>query len=457
MGISLRTNSPSLGANRVLKKNSKKGNKALEKLASGYTINRSADDASGLGISEKMRAQITALDTYSDNSENGISLIQTAEGYLGEVHDMLDRMYELCVRAGNGIFENNERKMIQEEIDNLTEEIDRISDTANFNQRLLFKGDTVVEVKEMPPKIAGSLPKWLSFDSLTAAAGTLASTYEVPSGSVDANGNPIMNKHCASIIDCSGFNPSDINSSVGTGFYTTCCTCNAYYSFKFTDEKTSSAETSGRHYIYNIGIGDAKSADDIYDAIINATSNGNPNHHYTRIRKTDDGKLMFYDERDGVKPNKRAEEGLFGIGVAENADEGGYVIPDDIVINSELNKPGKIVISLQEVSTFSLGIAGVSVTSTDSSMESADKFKKAINKVSITRAILGAQQNRLEYTINDLNNASENVSAAKSRIKDTDMAKMMTEYMMQNVLKQSAQAMLAQANTKPQDVLSLLQ
>lgn len=455
MGISVRTNNNSLRATRVLKNNSGKGDKTLEKLATGYTINRAADDASGLAVSEKMRAQITALDTYSDNSENGISLIQTAEGYLGEIHDMLDRMYELCIRAGNGIFEDNERAMIQEEIDNLNNEIDRISDTANFNRLPLFKGDTYIAAKVMPPKISGSLPGWVTFDAKTTASGTLAETYEIPG--VDANGNPIINKHSASIVDFSSFSPSDISNSVGKGFYTTCCTCDAYYSFKFTDQQSSSVERSGRHYIYSIGIGNAQSAEDIYDAIISATSNGNPNNHYTRIRKTDDGKLMFYDERSGVKPNKAAEEGLFDIGIATNADIAERFIPGNIIINSESGKAGKIVISLQEISADSLGTSGISVTQADSSMKSAAKCKDAINIVSLTRAVLGAQQNRLEYTINDLDNASENLSAAKSRIKDTDIAKMMTEYTKYNVLNQSAQAMLAQANTKPQDILSLLQ
>lgn len=454
MRISVRTNSNSLRAGRVLKNNSKKGDKALEKLALGYKINSAADDASGLAISEKMRAQITALDTYSDNSENGISLVQTAEGYLGEVHDMLDRMYELCIRAGNGIFEDNEREMIQEEIDNLNNEIDRISDTANFNRLPLFKGDTYVAAKKLPPKITGTIPNWVQFDTNTSSSGTLAGTYNI--SGFDASGNAVTTQHSASYVDFSGFTPADISSSVGKGFYTTCCTCDAHYSFKFTDQTSSSFERSGRHYIYNIGIGNAQNADDIYNEIISATNNGNPNNHYTQIKK-DGGKLVFYDERAGVKPNKQAQQGLFDMGIAENADEDAYTITDDIIINSELGKPGKIAITLPEISTKSLETAGIIVTQADSSMKGAEKCKDAINKVSLARAVLGAQQNRLEYTIDNLDNTSENLSAAKSRIKDTDMAKMMTEYTKYNVLNQSAQAMLAQANTKPQDILNLLQ
>ncbi|MGN0614442.1 MAG: flagellin [Porcipelethomonas sp.] len=446
MGISIRTNSSANKSCLNLKRNSKKNSSVLEKLASGYKINRAADDASGLGITEKMRAQITALDTYYDNSENGISLIQTAEGAMAEISDMLQRGVELSERAANGIFTDTEREIIQTEIDELCSEIDRVSDTANFNHLLLLKGKTGVSraVEKSPPKIVGGLPSWATIDTLSAASGTLGDKY------VDSTGT-----HWAAYLDFSAFNPADIQASVNTGFYTTCCTCDNHYSIRFTADTTSSVEQSGRHYIYNVGIGNAKTADDVYDAIISAT-NGQPNNHYTKITK-DNGKLVIYDYRTYVNPSKSSSRGLFGEGVAIDGELTPISIPPCISINAGEDRPGKILIGLPDISSNVLGVSTASVLTTDDAADAMQSFRDAIDYVSLNRANLGAYQNRLEHTIEDLSTASENVSAAKSRIKDTDMAKMMMEYTQNNVLIQAAQAMLAQANTQPQSVLQLIQ
>lgn len=455
MGLVVRTNNSANNACRNLKNNQRDNTNMLEKLASGYQINRAADDASGLAISEKMWAQITALETYDDNCENGISLIQTAEGYMEEVHNMLQRCVELSGRAANGILTDKERVMIQEEVDQIGSEIDRISDTANFNGLLLLHGKIGVDVaaKQNPPTIVGDAPTWAQFDSATAANGTLAATYQNPNYT-DSNGN--LYTFSAAVIDFSSFTASDIPASDGKGFYTTCCTCDAHYSFKFTNSTTSSIERSDRHFIYNIGIADATSADDIYDKIIDITRGGNPNNHYTEIVK-ENGKLIFYDNRPGQTPSKSNGRGLFDAGIAVSADTPGLNFATGVAINAGVQKPGKIYINLEEVSTYSLGIAGANVLNSENAAEAMNTYRTAIDQLSIKRANLGAKQNRLEYTIENIENAAENVSAAKSRIKDTDMAKMMMEYTKTNVLTQSAQAMLAQANTQPQNVLSLLQ
>ncbi len=461
MGIVVRTNLSALNSCRNLNKNKKNSSTALEKLASGYAINRAADDASGLGITEKMRAQITALDTYDDNAEDGISLIQTAEGAMEEIHSMLNRCVELSERAANGIFTQKERIMIQEEVDQLESEIDRISDTANFNKLLLLKGKTGLtkDSFQRPPEIKSDLPIWAVVDGSALYTGSLSDQY--------TDGTKILS---AAYLDFSSFTPDDIPDSFDKGFYTTCCTCDSHYSFRFTDSINNSVERSGRHLIYNIGIKNAKNGDDIYQKIIEATrqhatdNKGQPNNHYTELQIYTDPndpskkQLVISDNRDGVVPDTNEGWGVFGAGYAVDNDfHDNRQFSDSITINVGEDRVGKININLPEISSVSLGISGLSVLDMDMAVDSMDKFRKAIDYVSLNRANLGACQNRLEHTIEDLKITSENLSAAKSRIKDTDMSKEMMIYTQENILSQAAQAMLAQANTQPQSVLSLLQ
>lgn len=450
MGMSVRTNTSAINTKRNLNKTNRKLSKSIEKLASGFQINRSADDASGLAISEKMRAQITSLDTYVDNAENGISLIQTAEGAMDEIGSMLQRGVELSERAANGIFTDSERKMIQSEINQLQSEIDRISDTTKFNDIYILKGNSVTtDGKYIPPRIEGDLPSWAAVDSASLGSNSLAHTY------VDSNGD----KHSATILDFSSFSPSDINSSVDKGFYTTCCTCSNHYSIKFTNDASSSVSKSGNHYIYNVSLANAQTADDIYNEIINVTG-GQPNSHYTNFEIINDGgtnKLMLYDNRKDVKPSAASGYGVFGAGVAYDAKDTSTTLTPGVSINVGFNKPGKIYIPLPDVSVASLELSSVSVLNTESAANSMSTFRKAINTLSSKRADMGAFQNRLEYTINNLSVTSENMSSSKSRIKDTDMAKEMMKYTQQNIILQSAQSFLSQANSKTQNVLQLLQ
>lgn len=448
MGLAIRTNASALNAFGNLKKNDKNSTLSLEKLASGYKINRSADDASGLAISEKMRQQITALETYSDNAENGINLIQTAEGYMAEVGDILNRCVELSVKAANGIYTTTERNIVQDEVNKLHEEIDRISETANFNELKLLQGPkTEVNVITSKPIIISTLPPWGALSS-----NFLVSDTYTPNGSSSA--------HPSATFDASAFtgSPADIQAAVGTGFHTTCCTCTNHYSIEFTADTKSSYQASGMHNIYKIGIGNCQTADDVYKAIINGTNSGRPKGHYTQFL-IKDGKLLIYDNRAGMTASPGSDRGILGAGVAYDPDDitqekttGAFVS-----INVGHKKVGKILIGLSEISTSSLGIGGVSVGSQEGAGQAIDIYREAIDKVSLHRSIFGALQNRVDYTINNLNATYENTSAAKSRIKDTDMAKEMAEFTKNNILIQASQSMIAQANTQAQNVLQLLQ
>ena len=263
-------NIAALNANRQLSGNNSAISKSLEKLSSGYRINRAGDDAAGLSISEKMRSQITGLDTAQKNAEDGISLIQTAEGALTEVHSMLNRMVELATQSANGIYEKEDREKIKSEVDALNAEISRIAENTTFNgQKLLEAGNQ---------------------------------TFQIGPQSTDT-----------------------------------------------------------------------------------------------------------------------------------------------------------IKVELKDMDATGLSINNINVTTVTGSTAAITSINNAINKVSEFRSNLGAVQNRLEHTVNNLSVNSENLSAAESRIRDVDMAKEMMNYTKNNILTQAAQSMLAQANQLPQGVLQLLQ
>ncbi len=298
MGLVVRTNNSALNACRNLKRNNKSNKNALEKLASGYAINRAADDASGLGITEKMRAQITSLNTYCENAENGISLIQTAEGSMEEIHSMLNRCVELCERAANGIFTLTEREMIQEEVDQIESEIDRISDTANFNQNLLLKGKDEFFLNDSTIIKDGSknsipLPSSKSFDLINYRNRTY---YGV---------NITFDDTPSSYFNQSFYFMSNVSDK--------CC------SIILTDDTSTfnnKKEISGEHIIYTIGIGNAVDGSDIVSRIsstlgVVVMDNINCTGGASNV-------LQIFDRRsiNNIQPDAEKGYGVIGYGYA---------------------------------------------------------------------------------------------------------------------------------------------
>ena len=423
--------------------------KITEKLSSGYKINRSADDAAGLSISEKMRHQIRGLNQAVSNAQDGISLIQVADGALSTIHSMLHRTTELCVQAANDTNSTEDRESIQQEIDEILKEIDTISDKTKFNNRYLLKGDNVLVVGAAnPPIIKGSLPSWASIDAQSAANGYMSGIYSASDGS-----------HVSTIINFSRFTGSaaDIAEVANgeMGFYTTCCTCDNHYSICFNDSTTSSLETSGNHYIYNIGIGDATSAADITNKILAATG-GQPNGHYTKMFGANwNTDLVIYDERANVTAD--SDSGLIGAGVAYSATDPDNKLQGDLYLQVGANAGEDMLLSLPAISTSLLRVGATDVSTHASATAALDNLKYAVKYVSDKRSKLGAYQNRLEYTIANLQNYHENLSSAESLIRDSDMAEEMLQYSKANILEQVGQAMISQANQTQQGVLSLLQ
>lgn len=388
----------------------------LEKLSSGYRINSAADDAAGLAISEKMRAQITGLDTASDNAEDGISLVSTAEGALTEVHSMLNRMVELADQSANGTYQDDvDRENLQKEITSLSSEIDRISEGTNFNGINLLDG-TLGKTTSTP-------------NTMVTAGSTLGSSLVTK-----ASGASIATDTTVAISTsvATGTNTIQVSLANDDGSSET-KTVNLLDAIKFTNG-SNSGKTLTEASKTSLAAGDT--------ATIDLTSVGLGTIEITATDTTD-----VSDIADALTTS------ILGKGTGSGTGGSGLKLQ----IGDTADSFNQLSVSVGSMSSESLGIGSIDI-STQSGAESAiGKIKTAINTVSSTRGDLGALQNRLEHTINNLDATSENMTAAESRIRDVDMAEEMMAYTKNNILVQSSTAMLAQANQLPQGVLQLLQ
>ena len=386
--------------------------KNLEKLSSGYKINRAGDDAAGLAISEKMRAQITGLDKAQDNAKDGISLVQTAEGALTEVHDMLNRMYELAEQSANGTFEDGtDRKQLQKEVNQLKSEINRIADSANFNGIKLLDG------------------------SMSANATTkLTSTATNSKAGVD------LNIVADSVYDATGKRTElDFSLSVTTTANSAGVSVDEYGTVLITvmgkDADGISAEEI-QAMLAKAKAANSKVSEDIMNAVRDATVTGK-----------------------GIVAPKSATNATKWTDVATvtsttTANKGESLV---LQIGDTSDRFNQLRVGIKDCHVDALGLTDMKIGDQDSAAKALDKIKSAINYVSDVRGTLGATQNRLDHTINNLSVMQENIQDAESTIRDTDVADEMMAYTKNNILIQSAQAMLAQANQVPQGVLQLLQ
>ncbi|MFI3115574.1 MAG: flagellin [Clostridia bacterium] len=412
MSMVVRTNTMAINANRSLGVNNSTVAKSLEKLSSGFQINRAADDASGLAISEKMKSQIKGLDQASTNALDGISLIQTAEGATQEIHNMLNRMVELATKSANGTIQDEvDREAITNEINALTTEIDRICDSTTFNGIQLLNGDLAngsasfgtetIGTATDPAKIVVNVTDVKGADLkegdiYTLTVGQVTSTFEVTAGFLQTNANladAVVSGNLATEL-VKGFVAS-------TG----------------TVPQTGLTDTSGVH--------------GTWAAVASGTT------------------ITFTSSEKGA--GTTVDDDIFGQGISFTG--GGR----NLQIGDTAHDFNQMLVTVSDLGSAKLSLNKVNVSSDDKARESIQTVNTAINIVSSNRAALGALQNRLEYTINNLDATSENMTAANSRIRDTDMASEMMEYTKNNILVQAAQSMLAQANQSPQNILQLLQ
>ncbi len=486
MAMVVQHNMQAMNSNRVLGGTTLAQAKSTEKLSSGFRINRAADDAAGLTISEKMRKQIKGLNRASKNAQDGISAVQTAEGALTEVHSMLQRMNELSTQAANGTNSKSDRDAIQSEIGQLTTEIDRVAETTKFNETYLLKGDKDGGEKtiNLPAHDAGLKGKLTDNGDGTATftmddlkAGNKVSIggkeYTIGEGDNTKVAEEVKNmlhkdKEFASgeKITVNGKEYTYHNKDEETGEAGKKLTKAGFYE---KDPKTLKQADANA---------ECKECKDLATpgAVIKA---GGKELHILKDKKTP------YDENDPSvisleEARNRVKKELTDANKIGNTEEGGKVendgtnntftitvaqakVPQTLSFNlhvgSDADMTNKINVNVEAMTSAYLGVKNLNVSddSGNAATYAIDSIGDAISKVSAQRSSLGAIQNRLEHTIANLDNISENTTAAESRIRDTDMASEMVEYSKNNILKQAGTSMLAQANQSSQGVLALLQ
>lgn len=550
----IQNNIAAMNAHRVLGGNNTATAKSLEKLSSGFRINRAGDDAAGLAISEKMRAQIKGLETAQKNANDGISLVQTAEGALTEVHSMLNRMTELATQSANGTIQNEvDREAIQKEVNALNEEIDRIAKSTNFNGIKLLDGQlgstSAAGKKTANLDAPDSLKNKITFTPATANSVTTANfadtnlaqgdkvSYSLTVQDAQGRENTIKldftfdaankklvsssgqeyataanNKAVKGELQSAVLAELKANDEFSSQFDIAAATDAFKIDAKvkgsggpkimaFTQSHTAAATNVTTQSMATFA-GRANAVDAFTSLALGATGtilsditkldeaptfsvNGQQFLLVSSTMSDDDlkkidGSITVFKYDATSNPTKDASIQAAASGIAQKtgaevktSGTAGSLTLDFVKVGGSTNSTSdgqgltlqvgdssdkfqKVTVNVGDMSARGLGIQNLNVSTLEDANGSIDKIKSAINTVSSTRADLGAVQNRLEHTINNLGVAQENITAAESRIRDVDMAKEMMTFTKNNILTQAAQAMLAQANQQPQGVLQLL-
>ncbi|GFZ97652.1 hypothetical protein GCM10008018_49890 [Paenibacillus marchantiophytorum] len=526
---------------RQLTGNTANASKSLEKLSSGLRINRAGDDAAGLAISEKMRAQIRGLDMGAKNAQDGISLIQTAEGALNETHSILQRMRELADQSANGTNTADDRAALNEEVKQLKGEIDRIGNTTEFNTQKLLNGalksasgagvgqntTTGSQVSKLTSGVATATATMaltpltttdfaketlnidgndieVNWQNLTTDEQNLITSGTGPGATATSSNKAkdLIVQKINEAIDASGKSVAHINGYVTGGSLVLESGSAGTDSIVKTAAPTSivgkslaaggTGATAGTNN-YNSGavIATDKFNFDINGVTMQATGvvagTGNTMAAVAtslqtalnaaiakantaagaasindkgfisdvKVNATKDGRLEIISETGPV--NVSDLQGTttakdLGISSAQTDASGN----GGVTFQIGANKGQTLQFGIGDMRSAALGVAGVDITTSATASNALTQLDTAIKNVSSQRSKMGAVQNRLEHTINNLQTASENLTAAESRIRDVDMAKEMMDFTKNNILSQAAQAMLAQANQQPQGVLQLL-
>ena len=455
-----------MNANRMLGITNSGLSKSSEKLSSGYKVNRAADDAAGLSISEKMRKQIRGLTQASTNAEDGISAVQTAEGALTEVHDMLQRMNELAVKAANGTNSLSDRQTIQDEVTQLLTEIDRVAETTKFNELYLLKGDADKIDRYLSAKdagLTGIMQDGASAATFIMDAVKFGDTIKIGGkeyhigiagdDGVAAASASIANAKAGDLITIDGI---QYTVTEGTGNADKNVLTVASIQEKIAPRSAITYNGKTYHVMEdndNNGVADTDAmiitSTKAYSLIRqelelanNVGANKATSSVADRVLKTVDGKdkAVFTIANKGLSEVREALN--FSLHVGADAD-----------------MTNKIGVRIDSLDTKGLGIYGLNVKDDSgiSATYAIDAIAEAVAHVSAQRSLLGAIQNRLDHTILNLDNVVENTTAAESQIRDTDMATEMVKFSNADILAQAGQSMLAQSNQANQGVLSLLQ
>ena len=445
-------NLTAMNANRMLGVTTSAQAKSTEKLSSGYKINRAADDAAGLSISEKMRKQIRGLSQASSNAQDGISCVQTAEGALTEVHSMLQRMNELAVQAGNGTMSEDDRQNIQDEIDQLTSEIDRVSETTKFNETYLLKGNgTETRQKEVAATAMTATYKTPVTSTVALTATNAPTTWYAKGSATALTADQILERL---EVDANG----NVAIKDGMEMYSEAANTTDQYGAQTKDKIVALTTVKQSYGVASTALyADAQGTTAVKDEDLKNYFNEDGTVKQSLYKKTTGANATFKE----IGAEQIAN--YVTVTAAKDKTTVEYEAVKDLVLSFQVGADttanNTISVSMQSMSAESIGVKGISVTGDDSTNADAavDTIGEAIKKVSSQRSALGAVQNRLEHTIANLDNIVENTTAAESAIRDTDMAEEMVAYSKNSILTQAGQSMLAQANQSNQGVLSLLQ
>lgn len=557
-GMVVQHNLNAINANNKMNINVSGTKKATEKLSSGYQINRAGDNAAGLAISEKMRSQIRGLSQATKNANDGISLIQTAEGGLNETHSILQRMRELAVQSANGTYQDDtDREAIQLEVDALKSEIDRIASSTEYNGMKLLDGSlggTTTGTTDFGARYgvlisantviygANKLKENLSLEGATltssvngvtvtladaasgvggenaqwdAAGTTLTINLKAGQSYSQSQINDLIKNATMAKADAAGTpqasTPADVELKLKSGVFTfqkaetfkTSAGVRAAsddtdlvdYLINGTDQNDGYADTikftsnnygedtrklkiatdvaAGKEWVATTtannegtGIKDgeftlhlATGVEYTEEDIQNLLKQAGLDYTVTLTdSKTPDGDKTFYAQKVVAEADATAIEigKTAGAGLGSDKLTGtGKGLTFQIGANGVEDQ--RVTLSVGDMSSTSIGVGGADVSTQDAANKAIDMVDAAVKTVSMQRAGLGALQNRLEYTVNNLTTTNENLTAAESQIRDTDMATEMINYTKNNILQQASQAMLAQANQQPQAILQLLQ
>lgn len=439
--------------------------KSMQRLSSGYKVNKSSDDPAAKAISQRMEAQIRGLSKAVDNSNDGISLIQTAEGALDEVHSILARIRELAVRGANEVYEEVDRDAMQDEIRQLQEELDRISESTEFNGRKLLNGElnkkgyvdtdglSIVEIGgDIEPGEYGITVKATGTQAktnLTVLAGGTVITKE-QAGTVTINGLEVRVEE--------GDTGNDVNEKIRNA------AAKIGMDYNITTGELVSQQ-SGKSQSITV-----KATSDDLRALLGTNQ---PTVYGTDAKAefmTDNGKRIgFADtatiDTDGNRITVTDKNGFKMVYDAQlDSPTGGIgdatvtvLSAGPMVIQIGNNEGQTLNVNISKTTAESLEINHINVYTNAYASEAIERVDDAVAKISGIRSALGAYQNRLDHTVNNLETADENLTSAVSRMRDTDMAEEITEYTQQNVLSQSALQMLIKSNARPEGLLQLFQ
>lgn len=477
-------NIAAIKSNNKLKTTNDNMARSIERLSSGYRINRAADDAAGMAISQKMKTQIRGLDQASRNGSDGISVIQTAEGALNEVESMLQRMRELSVQAANGTNTADDRKAIQDEIDQLSQEIDRISTDTEYNTKKLLNGDadrktfsssTKVNIISTSDAVVAKNYKVTVTKVATEAVqngGTALTAGRITAdqaGKVTINGETVEITENMSLDDVYT-TLRNLGDNTGVDVYATTAqngkmedmvpiAAGTYLNFQaqeagskqYVQVQCDNAQLAAR-------LGIPTNADKTYgeDAKIELNRAQNTADAFKdTATATAIGNKVTISDKEGFEMVLNIDETAVDAGDLDV--ELSVLEAGPLVLQIGANEDQTVSISIPEVSSETLGVENANVMTQDKAGEAITAVDKAINKISSIRAKLGAYENRLEHAIMNVDTSNENLTEALSRIEDLDMAEEMSNYTQLNVLSQAGTSMLSQANQMPQTILSLLQ